>query len=384
MKTFFISRQKREVSGFGAPQRGISLVETMVGLTLGLLVTVVILQVWSSFEGQKSRTVSGSSAQQSGVLAMTQIEQDVRNAGSGYTDSAAFNCSTIYSYYEAGGVAVSPAPAYAGGTLAPVKITDGGAGSDTVAAMRATEFLGAIPATITASMPSSSSELNVSRTYGFVDGDVVLAVQGGTCSVMQVTQVQDAALKLQHNPGGSTPTTYNPPVNFQNANGWPAFTTGATLMKVGQMALHSFTINASNQLVMTDFSVPSASTSSILAADVVKLKAQYGIADAGSQNVNAWVSATGGWAALDTTESKRIKAIRVVIVARSSKMEGSDVSAVCTNVSGVVNNGPCAWVDTAADPAPQIDLSADPNWKRYRYRVYQTIIPLRNIIWANL
>lgn len=382
MKTLFISRLRHGVSSFGSSQQGISLIETMVGLTLGLLVTIVILQVWGTFEGQKSRTVSGSSAQESGVLAITQIEQDVRNAGSGFTDSAAFNCSTIYSYYETGGSYVSPAPAYAGGTLAPVKITDGGTGSDTIAAMRGTEFLGAIPATITATMPSSSAELNVSRTYGFADGDIVLAVQGGSCSVMQVTQVQDAALKLQHNPGGTT--TYNPPVNFQNANAWPAFTTGATLMKVGQMALHVFTINTSNQLIMTDTSVPSTSTTSILAADVVKMKAQYGIADAGSQNVNDWVSATGSWAALDTTESKRIKAIRVAIVARSSKMEGSDVTDVCTNVSGVVNNGPCAWPDSAADPAPQIDLSADANWKKYRYRVYQTIIPLRNVIWANI
>ena len=36
------------------------------------------------------------------------------------------------------------------------------------------------------------------------------------------------------------------------------------------------------------------------------------------------------------------------------------------------------------DPAPLIDLSADPNWRKYRYRVYQTVIPLRNVIWAGV
>lgn len=393
MNTLPIPLLRRKNAKCGLPQRGISLIETMVGLTLGMLVTVVILQVWGGFEDQKSRTVSGSSAQESGLLAITQIEQDVRNAGSGFTDSAAFDCSTIYSYYENAGSYVSPAPAYSGGTLAPVKIADGGTGSDTIAAMRGTEFLGSIPATITATMPSSSSELNLSRTYGFCDGlnspdasctqaDIVLVVQGGNCTVMEITHVQNAALKLQHNPGGTT--TYNPPVNFQNTNAWPAYTSGAKVMKVGQMQLHEFTVNASNQLILRDLSVPNATTTSILASDVVKLKAQYGIADAGTQNVNDWVSATGGWATLDTTESKRIKAIRVVIVARSSKMESSDVTGVCTNTSGVVNNGPCAWPDTAADPAPQIDLSADPNWRRYRYRVYQTIIPIRNVIWAGV
>lgn len=380
-----------------ASQRGISLIETMVGLTLGMLVTVVILQVWGGFEDQKSRSVSGSSAQESGLLAITQIEQDVRNAGAGVTDSAAFDCANIYSYYGVVGSYVSPVPAYSGGTLAPVKITDGGTGSDTIRTMRATEFLGAIPATITDTMPSSSSELNISRTYGFCDGpgspvasctkaDVVLVVQGGNCTVMQVTQVQEAAMKLQHNPGGGT-ATYNvhPTVRDDPANPWPVYSTNAKVMKVGQMISHEFTVNASNQLIMTDYSVPGASPVSILASDVVKLKAQYGIAPAASQQVNDWVSATGGWATLDTTESKQIKAIRVAIVARSSKMEISDIEPASTTCpSGVVNYGPCAWPDTAGDPAPVIDLRSDANWRRYRYRVYQTIIPIRNVIWAGV
>lgn len=396
MNTLAIPPLRRRDIRSGSSQSGISLIETMVGLTLGMLVTVVILQVWGGFEDQKSRSVSGSSAQESGLLSITQIEQDVRNAGVGVTDSAAFDCSTIYSYYEKDGSFISPVPAYSGGTLAPVKITDGGSGSDTITAMRATEFLGAIPATITDSMPSSSSELNISRTYGFCDGpgspvasctkaDVVLIMQGGNCTVMQVTQVQEAAMKLQHNPGGSTAATYNPTVPFQTTNSWPAYTTNAKVMKVGQMVTHEFTVNASNQLILTDLSVPNTTTESILASDVVKLKAQYGIANAGSQQVNDWVSATGGWATLDTTESKRIKAIRVVIVARSSKMENSDIEpASSTCPSGVVNYGPCAWPDTAGDPAPVIDLRSDANWRRYRYRVYQTIIPIRNVIWAGV
>lgn len=89
-----ITRSKR--------QRGISLVETMVGLTLGLLVVLVITQVWSVYEDQKSRTASGSSAQESGLLALTQLEQDIRSAGAGLTDSAAFDCTSTYSYYEGG------------------------------------------------------------------------------------------------------------------------------------------------------------------------------------------------------------------------------------------------------------------------------------------
>ena len=83
-----------------------------------------------------------------------------------------------------------------------------------------------------------------------------------------------------------------------------------------------------------------------------------------------------------------VKAIRVAVVVRSSLLEKDIVTGTCTNSAGV-NNGPCAWNDSgdpnAADsPAPKIDLSGDPNWQHYRYRVFETIIPLRNVLWANI
>ena len=67
---------------------------------------------------------------------------------------------------------------------------------------------------------------------------------------------------------------------------------------------------------------------------------------------------------------------------RSPIREATDVTAACTDSGGaVVNaNGPCVW----ADSEPVVDLSANPQWKRYRYRIYQTIVPLRNVIWAGI
>ena len=371
----------------GSPPRGMSLIETMVGMVIGILVTLIVTQVWSNFEGQKQRTVSSSSAQTSGLLALTELELDIRNAGAGLTNSAAFDCTNTLSYYETGGTTISPIPAYAGGlSMLPVQITDGGAGSDILTVKRSGDLLGALPATIMQPMPSSSAELNISSTAGFADGDVVLSVDSttGNCTVMLVTQVQGAALKLQHNPGGTT--TYNPSNSFQNANGWPGYSTGAKILKVGQLISHAYTVNGSNQLALTDLSVPGVSTTSVLATDIVKIKAQYGIADAGTQNVNDWVNANTatGWDTLNSAKAKRIKAIRLVIVARSAKKETADVTAACTNVSGGINSGPCAWSDTAADPAPLIDLSSNSDWKKYRYRVYQTIIPIRNVIWAGV
>jgi type IV pilus assembly protein PilW len=377
-----ITRSKR--------QRGISLVETMVGLTLGLLVVLVITQVWSVYEDQKSRTASGSSAQESGLLALTQLEQDIRSAGAGLTDSAAFDCTSTYSYYAGGDLDEdgkktysAPAPGFSGDmSMVPVRITDGGSGSDTLTVKRGSDFLGALPAVITDPMPQPSAELNVNSVAGFADGDVVVVVDSatGNCTVMLITQVQKAALKLQHNPGGTV--TYNPPISYQDdaVPPWPKYSTGAKIIKVGQMIERTYAVS-NNSLVLT-----AGAITSTLAGDIVMLKAQYGIAPPGSQDVDAWKSATAanGWDVLTPVKVKQIKAVRLAIVARSPKMEAAAVTEACNSTTSPSPTGLCAWAGSQASPAPVIDLSADPNWQRYRYRVYETIIPIRNVIWAGV
>lgn len=347
--------------------RGFSLVELMVGMTIGLLVVLVIMQSFSIFETQKRTTTAGSDAQSSGLMAMTQLEQEIRNAGTGFTSDAAFDCSNMYSYYEASsGNAITPVPAFSGG-MAPVTITDGGTGPDTIAIKRGTDFLGSIPATITDGMPQPSSELNVSFTQGFTTGDKIIVSQGGSCTVMEVTQVQEAALKIQHNSGGFP--SWNPDGScYTGTNacvGWPTFTTGAKVLNIGDMVVKTYSIDANNNLQVVDSSTNLASSVTYpLVKDIVSLQAQYGVSSAaGVQAVSSWVDATGTWSALDSSEIKRIKAIRLTIVARSSKKEISDVT---TSAPGGVN------------------VSNLTDWQKYRYRVYTTIIPLRNIIWSNV
>jgi type IV pilus assembly protein PilW len=104
--------------------------------------------------------------------------------------------------------------------------------------------------------------------------------------------------------------------------------------------------------------------------------------------VTQWVDATAatGFATPTVANRNRIKAIRIAVVARNPKIEPASVNPLPTNTcsSRILPSptGLCAWAGTAASPAPAIDLSADASWQRYRYRVFETIIPLRNIIWS--
>lgn len=346
---------------------GFSLIEVMVGMTLGLFTVIIIMQAFSVFENQKRTTTASSDAQENGLMAIVQLEQDIRNSGAGLADVAALDCNNIYSYYD-DGTPVTPAPGIPTTVMAPVAIVDGGAtGSDTITMSRGTEFLGSIPTTLTGTMPQPSAELEVSRTTGFAEGDLILVSQGGSCTVMEVTQVQDAALKIQHNPAGSG-DSFNPSAAFYNTapgNTWPAFTTDAKILNFGNLVANTYSVDADHNLQVESEVTGVATSTLTLVKDIVNLQAQYGIADAGSQNVNAWIDATAatGFDTLDSTEVKRIKAIRITVVARSGKKE---VGNVTTAAPGGVN------------------VSALPDWQKYRYRVYTTIIPLRNVIWSNV
>ncbi len=68
-----------------------------------------------------------------------------------------------------------------------------------------------------------------------------------------------------------------------------------------------------------------------------------------------------GWA--------RMRAVQVVLVARSAQLEKDNVTAAAP-----------AW----AGSAPAIDLSADADWQRYRYKTFETVVPLRNIAWLGV
>jgi type IV pilus assembly protein PilW len=352
---------------------------------------LVIMQTLSVFEFQKRSTTAGSDAQVNGLMALLSMEQSIRSAGAGFANTAAFACSTIYAWYD-NGTTNGPLSF----SFSPITITSGGlTGSDTITVQSGKNFLGNIPVTITTAMPSSSSELNVSQTIGFTANDLVLVANGTGCTLMQLTTIQPTALKLQHNPGGST--GYNPSVPYQTSNSWPAYGANSQIINIGQINMSTYSISSTNRLQVKSSQLGVSGSNQVeLATDIVSFKAQYGIAATGSQNVTKWVNADSSsgtnWATPTGIQVKMIKAVRLVIVSRSAKKETQDVTFDCTNTgSGTVNHGPCAWTDTAADPAPKIDLSflpggvtANPDWAKYRYKVYSTVIPLRNVIWANI
>lgn len=369
-------------------QRGFSLIELLVGVVIAILSSIAVFQVFSVSDRQKRTTTGTADAQSNGAIAMYMLDRDIRMAGWGLEASAMSTCTNTYTYYEGDG-----APGPITDFFASVSITDGGAGPDTINIKYYGDPEEAnvdfSQVTLTSTMPQSSSELNVSRTNVCKEGDLAFVMQGANCTLMEITQVQNQALKLQHNPGGTS--SYNPSAAYQNANNWPAYTgcsdgsacstSPASIQCFSKLFRRTYRIQDQNLELQQPDSTNVIQTYQV-APEIIDMQAQYGIAPAASQQVNEWQPATGVWASpLATASIRRIKAIRLAFLARSAHYEKPESGTTCTTTTA--DNIKTTW---SADASPlSFDTTNYPSdWQCYRYRVFETIVPLRNIIWSGV
>lgn len=389
-------------------EKGFSLIEVMVGLTVGLIVLLVVTQTWSVYENQRRTTAAGAGAVENGLLALHMIEQEVKKAGAGLTNPDIMSCRNFYSYYKED-AAGTGGPKVGFATL-PIAIQDGGSGSDTIVVRSGGQFVGSVPTLMAAPpMAQTDSDITVQRAYGFKPNDLIVVTDRINCTLMKITKVTGMTFEHKNNvsdtsalPPVSSPPEYNPTRAYMDSKTWPTYAEGALVFNVGVPAnqgvlTRSFGVDGAT-LVATDAGAPAAVP---LIDGVVSIQAQYGVAaTATAHPINQWVDATGtDWVDLYDTSSlnaakianlQRIRAVRVAVIARSSARGPANTTSTCTSSTGTANKGPCPWEDVPAatgmlaSPAPAVDLSAaDANWSNYRYRVYQTVIPLRNMVWTD-
>lgn len=343
--------------------RGFSLIELMVGLVIGLLATLAISQAMSVFEGQKRGTTGTADAQTSGGIALYNISRELKQAGyplmpagqPGVVDSP-LECTNVT--YNASGVT----------SITPVSITNGVASagvnaSDTITIRYGNSPSGGSPTTLDSRLGNVAT---VRNNLGCQVNDVVLMANGIDCTLTRATAVTSAV----------EPFT----VTMQDSIG----DLGSDFSCLGRWDEVTYRVNNGNLERRVNSGVFTA-----VVADIINLQAQYGISNtADSNTIIQWVEPTGTtWATPTVANRNRIKAVRLAIVARNPQIDSAVVTAACNSANFT---GLCSWQDvpvggaiSVASPAPAVDLSsADANWGRYHYRVFETIIPMRNIVWS--
>lgn len=346
--------------GSRASAAGFSLMELMVGLAIGMIAMITIIQVMSFFEAQRRTTSGTADAQTNGGIALYSIARDLQMAGYPLmtTTDSPLECTTITS--NVAGIT----------NIGPAAVTNGTAGSnpasDSITIRYGTTLTGGAPAQITSMVGAAAT---VNSNLGCQVGDITLIMSGTSCAISRATGVSAVGVS---------------PISITLENTALA-ATGANLSCLGSWNEITYAVNPATGNLDRTAVVNGVSSTQPMIAGIVNLQAQYGIAATTSSNtITQWVDASGGtWAAPTVGNRNRIKAIRVAVVARNSKRESEVVSAACSSTTSATPGGVCAWAGNSTSPAPAVDLSpGNSEWNRYRYRVFETIMPLRNVIWS--
>ena len=352
---------------------GMSLIELMVGMLIGLIGIIIITHLYLTNEEYKRSTTGAGTAQVNGAVGLYIMERDVRMAGFGFNNSAALGCSCVgagcspVQYYYNGTYSSPPGPG--GGalpplTFAPILITQGVNAPDSLTMLFSNAPERSLPGSLSETMPQPSSEFKVDGTAGFRVNDLMLVTQGTTCMLTQVSAVQTSSQHLQHNPG-----PWNP---VGGTSLLPAFSQGASLFNLGTPTWRTYTV-ANNRLTVSEvLGALAGGTPLEIVDDIVDLQAQYG------RDLNAdGVVAAGEWTTVTPTngaEWLQVLAVRIGVLARSPNYvkpaPGTDCDA--TTVQPTWAGGSFAAKDFA---------TATSQDRCYRYRVFETTIPLRNMIW---
>jgi type IV pilus assembly protein PilW len=366
---------------FNRRESGFSLVELMVGLVIGLFATLVIMQVFSVFEGQRRSTSGTADAQTNGTIALMQLQRHFQTAGYGMPMPMADLENNLLKCDSVAGAALFPIviqdSASAAGdsvtsrysTSAPgggVPITISNANNATPEGMQVANNIGCgndremttikyndtfQDLTDTTAQNASQPENKVMIMRGNLCGSAVIAQQPTNVAAAVATDADTSFIKIVAAPTGLTPVDTD------------------KLSCMGSYLDHILDVNlATNELRLNGDPIVS---------EVVSMQAQYGISAVGTSNaVTAWVDATGTWSvaslAANLDNRNRIKAVRVAIALRNGFKEKAAVTP----------NAALPW--RAADGTALMTLSVAhlPDWANYRYRVYGTSVPLRNMIWS--
>ncbi len=353
--------------------RGISLVELMIGMTIGLIALLVMVQTFSASQGQKANAVSGADATIAGHIALTLLERDLLNAGAGFGTT---ECREIRFHDPLTGTQRNVPAMPVSIEPDPNTPADLAARSDRIT-IRYVESAEAMTAstTISKSMPAPSSTLFAETAVGFAANDlVVLHDASGICAVQQLTQAPGATgqaggtWRFQINPAspynapGNTDGLF-PPGGYQAGSGRIS-SLGATgiVETTYRMAFRDTNTNLPNadlqssQRTMTATVRPAAT----LTRDIIALRAQYGWWDRTTNTVSFSSSTPAG------ALSEELAAVRIGIIVRAGQVDRSYTAP--ETISLFADNNP-------------ITVTLGNTERNYRYRTFETVVPLRNTIW---
>lgn len=409
-----------------SPNAGFTLVEVMIAMLIGIIGILVMMQTFSVSEGFKRTATSGTDAQINGAVALYLIERELRLAGYGMNALIPAGCTTIRVWNDAAGSGVDMRMVPF--EINPAGIPAGDANTDVIliAYGSSENFVTGVPADQPA---GAASNFKVTQNRdGFRNGDLVVGMQPGagpggstSCVMHEITGVPGGGGNCGDPPAGgsdvlnhNTGSYKNPNANCQmtqarfnnasgikdaNGNTVPPLkaSTGGQLFNLGALPqVKVYAVRGGNlttcDLLTTDCANPANYT--VIVNDIVSMRAVYGKDFDGNPTPGTPIGdgAVDRWsrAALVTSNQvSRTLGASVALAARSGLKEKPSSGTVCdATVDPARPDRAQEWFGPSLAPsdgtlaAAAMDLSgSSPDWRCYRYKLFQTSVALRNLIW---
>jgi type IV pilus assembly protein PilW len=391
--------------------RGMTLVELMIGLLVGMLLTLAAVEVLSTFEGRRRTLTSVNDIEQAGQVALYKIDHWLRGGGSGLPQAtrsvavATGEQSTSFLYgcelratksnaqlLPLTGSLAAPFDKVNDLTngkmrLVPVLILPGastpsvsGQASDVLLMMTGLGETGASVAMQLGSLPADDS-LPLRNTLDFAANDLVLVADqqpagNGSLKPCFVEQVASnfTSSSSQLSLGGQY---YSASIGGTSLS--ESFSADSMAINLGNVntRMPSFLLLAvgnNDVLYSYDLLQPSASAMKAQADGVFEMHALYGVDNNGDGVVDAWVSPSSGSYTVEALMAgnqtaaatlARIKAVRVGLIMRTSLPE-----------KDVVTAKPLVLFSDLDDVKYTRTLKESES--HYRYRTMEAIVPVRN------
>lgn len=371
------------------PTKGFSLVEVLVAMVIGLIGVVVMMQMFSLFDARRRTATSADDAIGTGAVTLYRIQRDLQHSGWGFSAPQMIGCSI--SGLVNGGASIPLAPVVINSPLFEADkdpntetlmiISGNGNGSvegERIQALSGTSVSfgnsGAFKTNDFAVFVKKDRPAGCGVTRDVVTGTVppVVNLTAGPTGLSSVIAQNDSLFNL-----GPAPSVRVYRVRNQTLTVCDFMTTNCTAGG-----------SANNPAIW----VP-------IANNVVSLRAQYGRDTDALMNggLDVWdrtVPVPAAKAGFTNFENGcawlRVQAVRIAIVARSSqpekRVDGSlDGARAVTPVAPVWAGSDELAVSIDATEAGDVGFALPspsvtwPTWQDFRYKIFQTIVPLRNI-----
>lgn len=377
---------------------GFSLIELMVSMAIGLILTLAVTGLLRASESGKRDYAALNDTSQTGTYAAYLLDRLVRSAGSGFTQRWQELAGCRLNAARAGTQLLPSTAAFTGAfagvpqtqRLAPLIVYKGAAGaSDVIAVMAGNAGAAEAPVRV---QPGSAlaSSVRLPNTLGLRGRDLVLLTDGvGTdCLVQQVLPGFAGSADQALNFGGDwSPTSVNgvAVTQFSETNSLAA---SLGSIDAGSPQLQLIGVQDNGALVSLDLLRLNGGADPVPLADgVVEMRVLYGIDANGDGRIddNGWVDPgvspytaaelnAGTTAARDALSN--ILAVRIGLILRTALSDRDRLSDF--NARGVTQVDARLFSDLGS-PLEQVRVFTG-DARGFRYRTVETTVPLRNML----